>query len=64
MLEQSLIPGRQQVALASEDRKKKKMPAADLSGCHCGCRWWWGEGGGGFVIFSLGCRASRASRPA
>lgn len=24
MLEQSLIPGRQQVALASEDRKKKK----------------------------------------
>lgn len=39
--EQSLILGRQQVALASEDGKK--MPAADLSGCHCGCRWWWGR---------------------
>jgi hypothetical protein len=23
--------------------EKKKMPAADLSGCHCGCRWWWGR---------------------
>lgn len=20
--------------------QKKKMPAANLSGCHCGCRWW------------------------
>lgn len=33
------LPGHQQVALAPEDRKKK-MPAANLSGCHCGCRWW------------------------
>lgn len=33
-----LGPGCQQVALAPEDRKK--MPAANLSGCHCGCRWW------------------------
>lgn len=46
--------GSQQVALVPEDRKK--MPAANLSGCHCGCRWW----GRDFAIFPLSCGASRA----
>lgn len=62
MPEQSLIPGRQQVALAAEDRKKNACSRPEWVSLRL--QMVVGEGGGGFVIFSLGCRASRASRPA